>query len=246
MSDKRRILIIEDDPDIRLGWSLYLGRRFDVAVAEDSITGLVAARRFRPEAIVLDLGLPGGDGLQLLERMRQLPDLAHTPVLVCSGRDVKTMTAQAKAAGAQRVFSKPVLLDSLEQALTELLAKPVVPTRTALVVDDDPDTRAALSVRLRSMDLVVTEAADGASAVMQARRNPPDVVLLDLGLPCGDGYSVLQRMRDLDSMQNVPILVISGQEGHDVERRVLRAGADAFLQKPTDGRELSDNLQAVL
>lgn len=246
MSEKKTILIIEDDPDVRLGCSVYLGRTFDVTTAEDSISGLMLARRLRPDAIVLDLGLPGGDGLQLLDRMQQIPEISNTPVVVCSGRDSATMVAEAEAAGAARAFQKPVVLDELESALLEQVARPTAAPRHALVVDDDADTREGLATQLRSLDFAVTECEDGASAVMQARRTTPDVVLLDLGLPCGDGFAVLRRMRDIPSLQDVPIIVVSGRERADVERGALRCGADAYVQKPACADLLNETLMGVL
>jgi CheY-like chemotaxis protein len=71
-------------------------------------------------------------------------------------------------------------------------------------------------------------------------------MLLDLGLPCGGGMQVLDRLRSIEELRSVPVIVVSGQEGAEVRREAFDAGARAFVQKPADENELVDNVLAVL
>ena len=77
-----------------------------------------------------------------------------------------------------------------------------------LIVDDDADLRAALNIRLRANGYEVAFAADALSAVAQARKLTPDLILLDLGLPAGDGFSVLERLKANDSLSLIPVIVV--------------------------------------
>jgi DNA-binding response OmpR family regulator len=81
-------------------------------------------------------------------------------------------------------------------------------------------------------------AADGNSAVSEARKQEPDLVILDLGLPAGDGFKVLEWFRGNPNLAVIPVIVVSARDLHGNKERALKAGARAFLQKPWDDDEL--------
>ncbi len=110
--------------------------------------------------------------------------------------------------------------------------------RRILVVEDDSVTMRYLELRLRANGYEVASAADGVMALAMARRNVPDLVLLDIGLPGGDGFVVMDRMQKLSSTATVPIIVITGREVEGNRERATRAGARAFFQKPVDNHVL--------
>lgn len=244
--DQKKILIVEDDRDVRLGLSVLLGREFEVLAAEDGISAMVIARRERPAAIVLDLGLPGGDGLEVLRWLQEVPELAFTPTIVVTGRDGGQVEEDALGRGAALVFQKPADPEELLHAVRNATSLRDVQRKRVLMVEDDADTREGLAVRLRAHDLVVFTAADGASALVKARKSKPDVVLLDLGLPAGGGLSVLERLKKIDEVADVPVIVLSGRDPEGSLQSVLDAGAHAYLTKPTNDMELMDAIGAVL
>ena len=106
-----------------------------------------------------------------------------------------------------------------------------------LVVDDDPDERQALQVRLKANGYDVHYAANGAGAISEARKHRPDLIVLDLGIPDGDGFVILDILKSNFSLSSVPVLVLSGRDRGANEERVLNAGARAFLQKPVENDE---------
>jgi DNA-binding response OmpR family regulator len=106
-----------------------------------------------------------------------------------------------------------------------------------LVVDDDPDMRQALQIRLRANGYDVHCAANGAGAISEARKHRPDLIVLDLSLPVGDGFVVLDILKTNFNLSSVPIIVLSGRDRSANEERVLHAGARAFLQKPVENDE---------
>jgi DNA-binding response OmpR family regulator len=106
-----------------------------------------------------------------------------------------------------------------------------------LIVDDDPDMRHALQIRLRANGYDVHSAEDGVGAISEARKHTPDLIVLDLGLPAGDGFVVLDILKKNLNFSSIPVIVLSGRDRRANEERVLNAGARAFLQKPVQTNE---------
>jgi DNA-binding response OmpR family regulator len=115
-----------------------------------------------------------------------------------------------------------------------------------LIVDDDPDLRQALRLRLRANHYETVNAVDGYSAIAQAYKERPNLIILDLGLPAGDGFIVLERLQQDDKLSMIPVIVLTARDPQTSERRALRAGASAFFQKPADNAELLDVIRATL
>jgi DNA-binding response OmpR family regulator len=110
--------------------------------------------------------------------------------------------------------------------------------KTILIVDDDPDVRLGLHVRLKANHYNVIFAADGMASIAEARKHMPDLIILDLGLPAGDGFSVLERLKANDSLSLIPVIVLSARDRNTNMDRALKAGANTFLQKPVENAEL--------
>jgi two-component system KDP operon response regulator KdpE len=106
-----------------------------------------------------------------------------------------------------------------------------------LIVDDDPDMLQALQIRLKASGYDVHCAEDGIGAISEARRHAPDLIVLDLGIPSGDGFVVLDTLRANIDLSSIPVIVLSGRDRRANEERVLNAGAKAFLQKPVESNE---------
>lgn len=117
---------------------------------------------------------------------------------------------------------------------------------TILVVDDDKDLSRGLGVRLKANGYRVHFAWDGVNAVQEARRVNPDLILLDIGLPGGDGYSVMERLSSLPGVAAVPVIIISARDAAQAEIQSIRQGAVAFFQKPVDNDELLACIGKVL
>src|SRR5580704_2945515 len=115
-----------------------------------------------------------------------------------------------------------------------------------LVVDDDPDLVRALRLRLRANNYEVTTATDGYSAIASAQKERPALIILDLGLPVGDGFVVLDRLQSIDALAGVPVIVLSARDPQANEERALKAGAMAFFQKPADNGELLNVIRVSL
>ncbi len=100
-----------------------------------------------------------------------------------------------------------------------------------MIVDDDPALWQALTVRLRANSFETVSASDGYSALALAQREHPDVILLDLGLPAGDGFSVLRHLQEFPALAMIPVIVLTARDPQANEKRALDSGAVAFFSE---------------
>jgi len=115
-----------------------------------------------------------------------------------------------------------------------------------LVVEDDDDMRRGLALRLRTFGYDVVVAQDGVGAVSVARAERPDLVLLDIGLPAGNGLVVLERYANLPALCAIPVVVLTGQDPRTAEPAVRKFHVAAFLRKPTGNDVLAETISRAL
>jgi DNA-binding response OmpR family regulator len=295
MTQSRLVLIVDDDQDLLTVLSMALRQRgYEVAVAQDAVAAMSAAVKLKPQVVVLDIGLPGGEGSVVMKRMHALPQLAGVPVVMMSGRDPEKYRAQALEAGASAYLTKPVDPDALAVALRvalgedltevpagsthvpegapltamlkdmglvteEQIASALAPrgeTRNALpaaltgkvvlLVDDDEDLLVALAAPLRRQGFDVACATDAVTAISTAVKQSPDVIVMDIGLPGGDGVTVMQRLHSLPQFAGVPVIMVSGRDSQQNREKALAAGAVAFFTKPVEAEALGSMVVETL
>jgi two-component system, chemotaxis family, chemotaxis protein CheY len=118
--------------------------------------------------------------------------------------------------------------------------------KTVLLVDDDNTILLGTGVRLKSMGYTVYTAKDAVSAVSAVRKNEPDVVVLDISLPAGDGFLVAGRLQSLVGSAATPIIFITASEDPALRERAKKLGAVGFLKKPFDATSLADAIESAL
>jgi DNA-binding response OmpR family regulator len=123
---------------------------------------------------------------------------------------------------------------------------PPVNRAKIMVVDDDPDLRQALTLRLRANNFDTINACDGYSAIALAQKEKPHLIILDLGLPAGDGFSVLKNLQQFPALSSIPVIVLTARDPEGNEKRTLGSGAVAFFQKPADNEELMGVIRTSL
>ncbi len=119
-------------------------------------------------------------------------------------------------------------------------------TKKIMIIDDDPDMRLGLHVRLKANNFQTVFAADALSAISEARKHQPDLIILDLGLPAGDGFIVMERFRANMHLSMTPVIVVSARDRLANEQRAIKAGAKAFMQKPVDNDQLLATINHLL
>jgi len=114
------------------------------------------------------------------------------------------------------------------------------------VVDDDKELARALSLRLKANGYRTVVATDGVTAVSAARKELPDVILLDIGLPAGDGFTVIEWLSSIAELSSIPIVVVTARDPATAKKQALDAGAVGFLQKPVDNDVLLTAIRKAL
>ena len=107
-----------------------------------------------------------------------------------------------------------------------------------LVVDDDKDILKALNIRLKANNYETVYATDGYMATKMARDEKPDLIILDIGLPMGDGFIVMDRLKDFIWREMIPVIILTARDPEANKERAMKAGACAFFQKPADNDAL--------
>jgi DNA-binding response OmpR family regulator len=259
----KKILLVDDDKDLLYGMKIWLrANGYYVFLATDAVKAITMAQSERPDLILLDIGLPDGDGYMVMARLRALMPLVHIPILVITARDATTHEKKALQAGAEGFFQKPfdtrLLLAAIQKALgakpdpripeRESFKKTPIETKgkKVLIIEDDPELLQALRVRLTSLGFDVHLAPDAILAMQTALKTKPDLILLDITLPGGDGYLTMTRLRSQMHLAHVPIIVMTAGDASIHHDRALKAGADAFFQKPIDNQQLLAAIYSAL
>lgn len=121
-----------------------------------------------------------------------------------------------------------------------------VAAKKVLIVEDDADIRQLMNLRLRALSYDTAFASDAVTAMTVARKENPDLIVLDLGLPGGDGFVIMERLKAFASLSMVPIVVVSARDPATSRERALAAGARAFVQKPIDMAEFASAVDEAI
>jgi len=223
------ILVCDDDPSIRTVVAEHLGRQgYTVIEANSGNQALVLASEHHVEAILLDLYMPGLSGWETLQRLRENPLTANIPVVVLS---VLSSTLRPQLTGdAQGWVQKPFSENLLFAELGRVLHHGDGPAHV-LLVEDDEDLASVLISSFQGAAVRVSHASSRQQAIRQCIDRPPDLLILDLTLPDGDGFSLVEWLRQQPTLRTLPLVVYSGREISDVEMAKLRLGTTEFLTK---------------
>lgn len=121
-----------------------------------------------------------------------------------------------------------------------------VSKKRILIVDDDKDLLRALHIRFKANNYETIFATDAYAATKMAREEKPDLIILDIGLPMGDGFLVMDRIKDFILTGTIPIIMLTARDPQANKDRALKAGAFAFFQKPADNDALLGAIRSAL
>ena len=239
------VLIIADDPPLAyILKAILLSRQYAVLVAGSAEDALSQARSRRPDAIVLDLSLPDIDGFRLGEILRNDPDTRHAPLLAIAGAEERQ---RAFRLGASAFLHKPLQADKFLATIDALLrGRSGTQQGRILVVDDDEKIRAICVEVLTNLGFQVLTASSIAEARKSIRENRPDLLLLDVVLPDGDGFSFMESLKAERASSHLSVIFISARSEVSSKVRALKLGGDDYLTKPFDALELGARVETVM
>jgi GAF domain-containing protein/CheY-like chemotaxis protein len=224
------ILVVDDDPAVRDLMQRFLSREgFRVVTAPGGEEGLRLARERRPDAITLDVMMPGMDGWAVLSALKADAAVADIPVIMLTIVDDRNL---GYALGAAEYLTKPIDRERLVTVLEKYRRDLPV-----LVVDDDGGARQLLRRMLEPEGYAVVEAENGRVALERLRDVSPGVVLLDLMMPEMDGFEFAAEFRRHASWRAIPIIVITARDLSRDDHERLNGYVQKILQKGAHGRD---------
>ena len=232
-----RILVCDDDPGIRMVVAEQLRRHgYDILEARSGEEAIAIATRHADDhpisAILLDLYMPGLSGWDTLQKLKGSPATSSIPVVILSvipPTDVPSDRLQ-RAGQAQGWVQKPFNENLLLAELGRILDTKEGPGQL-LLVEDDQDLARVIIAGFEDSGVRIDHASTRQQAVDYCLLGPPDLLILDLTLPDGDGFSLVDWLRRQPALRTLPLVVYSGRDISDTERLKLRLGPTEFLTK---------------
>jgi CheY-like chemotaxis protein/GAF domain-containing protein len=240
----RAILVIEDDQNFaRILYDLAHELDFDCVHAASATQGVELARDMQPNGILLDIGLPDQSGLTVLEWLKHDPLTRHIPIHIVSATDHADTALHLGAIG---YTLKPSARDDLAGAIRKLEARSTQGMRRVLVVEDDPALRQSIHALLASETVAIVEAGSIAQALEEMQRAVFDCVVMDLALPDGSGYDLLERV-STGGAGSPPVIVYTGRLlSTDEEQRLRRYSKSIIIKGAKSPERLLDEVTLFL
>lgn len=226
---KPLILIVDDEVPARELLASYLDSEYRIVMAESGAEALQRAKQLRPDAITLDVFMPGGNGFDTLVELRKGLETARIPIIIVSIVDQKQVGFALGAADYLiKPIRKPVLLETVRKHVP---AAADDDDATILLVDDDPGTLELLEETLRSAGYETQSVQSGARALEVLSSKLVSAVLLDLLMPGMDGFDVIRHVRKEVTLRELPILVMTGKTLAQEEIDLLSRETQALFHK---------------
>ncbi|MCF8105317.1 MAG: response regulator [Desulfohalobiaceae bacterium] len=232
--DKKLILTIDDDKEAQEILKAYLqAEGYEVVQACNGLEAVQLARKFKPFAVTLDIVMPGRDGWDILEELKNDPQTEDIPVICISMLDNREL---GLSLGAVDYLVKPIDKDRLTRELERL--KKIRSIFDILIVDDDPLAVELLSRSLEELNgYRIRKAYGGQEGLDRVSEQAPDLIILDLAMPEVDGFEVIGRLKKEEPGKHIPIIIVSGKKMTQEEIEWLNSRIEYIIQKEQFNKE---------
>jgi two-component system, cell cycle response regulator len=263
----KKILVVEDNAlNMKLVRGLLGLGPYRMLEAVDAEDALAIAGRELPDLILMDIQLPGMDGLTATRKLKADDRLGHIPVVALTSYAMAGDETKAAQAGCNGYITKPIDTRSFIGKLEAFFspnpsaetaeADPTIsdrPTATrvrrqplVLLVDDEPKNVKLLAAKLAGQPYTIRSAFNGADALEMVSRHEPDLILLDVMMPGMDGYEVTRRLKADEKSRAIPVIMITALDGSEDKAKGMAVGAEEFLTKPVNTAELLARIGSML
>ena len=261
--EAKTILLADDDRDlVQLLTLRFKQMGLEVFRSPDAMHALFGAQKICPDLILLDVNMPGGNGLSVCEMLAGNEEMKGIPVIIMTGESNNKTVDRCNELGAFYVRKGPHLWEELQEITCEVFGmkspgngggsepgldngQPPVEEDAStsyrpkiLCIDDDPDISKILKLRLEPYGVDVLRAFNGMQGYWTAMDMHPDVIITDMSMPDGEGNYIVGRLKSRSATDRVPVIVLTGQSNPASRRLMLSIGADAYLMKPINLPEL--------
>nr|WP_320024473.1 response regulator [uncultured Acetobacterium sp.] len=259
-STKTLLMVEDSEPAVIQIRDLLAESGYTIRVARDAKEAFGIIEEVIPDAMVLDLMMPGIDGFELLHTLREAETTAHIPVLILTAKHITKdeLKFLTKNNIHQLIQKGDVNKDELKKAVASMLY-PEIKAKKAkrfepqpnqrkplvLAVEDNPDNMITVKALLED-HFRVLEAVDGREGIEMAKQFVPDLILMDIALPGIDGIQAFKVIRELPALQNIPVIALTASAMTQDREGILAQGFDAFIPKPIIEREFLKVIREVL
>ncbi len=229
------ILLVEDDLDFsKVLLKQCRDEGFKGIATDHGRAALLMAQRYQPDAVVLDLGLPGMDGMQLLDCLKETPETRHIPVHIVSAHDSENDVIKRGAIG---FLQKPVDRQQLVEVFGRVARVIEKGVKDLLLVEDDTNIQQAIITLIGNGDVKITTAASGHAALEAIKGGQFDCMILDLGLPDMSGFELLADANSQPEITVPPVIIYTGRELTREETDRLREFSQSIIIKGVRSEE---------
>lgn len=257
----KTLLMVEDsEPAVIQIRDLLEESGYTIKVARDAKEAFEIMEEIIPDAMVLDLMIPGIDGFELLQTLREAEATTDVPVLILTAKHItkEELKDLTKNNIHQLIQKGDVNREELKKAIASMLYPEIREKRGAyleprtdqrkplvLAVEDNPDNMITVKALLHD-HFRVLEAADGQESIELAKQFVPDLILMDIALPEIDGIQAFKAIRSLPGLEKIPVIALTASAMTRDREGILAQGFDAFIPKPIIEREFLKVIQEVL
>jgi len=265
----KNLLVVEDNELQRRSIVELIGNGDVVITAVGTATeALAVLNTTHFDCLVLDLGLPDMNGFELIERIKQQPNLGYLPIIIYTGKEltyqeetelrhISDTIIVKDARSPERLLDETSLflhrlqsnLPISQQLLLEQLRQsdPVLAGKKVLIVDDDMRNIFALTSLLEPYQMEILYAENGRDGITMLQNNSDiNVVLMDVMMPGMDGYETMRAIRSLDQFKNIPMIALTAKAMKGDREKCIDAGASDYVAKPVDTEQLLSLLRVWL
>jgi len=265
--ESQKVLIIEDNPKHAKALAFFLeSYNINSEIKSEVDQGVDALKKSEVDCVILDMGIPDRQAYELLENMRQNPELEKLPVIVFTGKSlsmkeelkirkyadsiiVKTAHSYQRMLDEVSLFLHLVEEDKKVGGKDKKLAQlnNILLDKTVMVVDDDVRNIYSLTKALETLKMKVVTAIDGKEALKMLEQHPEtDIVLLDMMMPNMDGYETATHIRQNNMTKNLPVIAVTAKAMTGDREKCINAGASDYITKPVDVDQLLSLLRVWL
>jgi two-component system, cell cycle response regulator len=271
MENQGKVLLVDDEPlNVKLMETRLTVAGYQVVTAATGEEGLAQAFKTRPDIILLDVMMPGLNGYQVTSQLKADPELKIIPIVLLTALEDAEAKVKGLNAGADDFLSKPVnqlellarirsliKLKRLQEELVKMnrAAQPPddlqtdiqeIPKKSILIVEDDKMAAVHTTFTLEKAGYRAITAKDGAEARAFLRKEHPALILLDIMLPDINGLDLLREIKEIKSLEHMPVIIVSAVGDLEVRIKGIETGADDYLVKPVNYLEMLARVRANL
>ena len=256
----KKVLIIEDDPNIAASLDVrFTANGYVTLLANDALHGTRLAVQSRPDLVVLDISMPAGNGLTLAANLKKLPETCDIPIIFITASKDPRLREMITGLGAAGFFEKPYEIEELLVVAQQTLSRKHVPSQPKetetekwsrrsekiLIVEDDSKIAMALALRLKAAGYQTVLAFDAVLGLSAAIRTPPDLVLMDVSIPGGNGLDLAEKIQKL--LPEPPLVIcLTASKQPALRQKAQELGLAGFFEKPYEAEELMAAIQNAL